>query len=203
MTAWDRADNGDILSASTPASRDSLLRLELSMTVIAALRETSDAILFSADTGGMEQPGGIRVRLGTKLRKHPEAPLIWAAAGNPTIGDDFTNWLTRYSWPPPDWATFRDQAIDYLSRLNRRQRELIQLAAKGPPSASDTTVILLAGWLNDELDLLELGDDGKAISYAADGFHAVGGGKVPAYVAHRVLDTLKESPEMKLRRICE
>ena len=98
------------------------------MTVIAAMRESEDAILLAADSGGWEEPGG-RIHVADKLQAHATAPIAWASAGNTTVGSDFDKWLKAYDWPPADWTTFRDEAIESLSRLNGRQRELVALPA--------------------------------------------------------------------------
>ena len=169
------------------------------MTVIAAIREHDTALLIAADTGGEENPGQIPIVVPNKLRRHPSAPLAWAAAGNETIGADFSEWLVSYAWPPQDWKKFRDEAIEYLSQLNGRQRELLSLARK-EPAASDTAVVLVAGWLGTP-EILELGDDAKVTSYIDDGFHAVGSGKAHAYIAHRTLEGITGSPIEKVHRL--
>jgi len=176
-----------------------LVLKEPPVTIIATLRESDTSILIAADSGGVEEPPGIRIQFPIKLRKHTTAPLAWGYTGNPTIGDDFTDWLRDYEWPPTSWRTFRDDAIRYLATLNGKQRELVELS-RAKPGEGDTAQILLAGWL-DRPEILELNDRGLATSYSDDQFQAVGAGKPVALIAYWVLEGVIPSPLEKMKLI--
>jgi len=176
-----------------------LVLKEPPVTIIATLRESDTAVLIAADSGGMETPGNIRIQFPIKLRKHSTASLAWGYTGNPTIGDDFTDWLKAYEWPPTSWRTFRDDAIRYLATLNGKQRELVELS-RARPGEEDTAQVLLVGWLGRP-EILELDDRGLATSYSDDQFHAVGTGKVVALIAYKALEDEPSSPLEKMERI--
>jgi hypothetical protein len=117
------------------------------VTVIAAMVESDTSLLLAADSGETEMPGQLRSVFLGKLRRHPSAPLAWAATGDVQLGKDFTMWLEKYEWPAPSWDVFRDQAAEQLARINGRRRALAKLAGV-ELSENDCASVLIAGWID-------------------------------------------------------
>ena len=148
------------------------------------MRETEESILIACDTEVMEGEN-LRIPGVLKLKRHRTVSLSWGIAGNRAIGDDFSHWLSIYDWPPSDWPSFSEDVAGHLSELNGKQRERTKRAGL-EPTESEIACCLLVGWL-DEPQIYEFDERGRITPYWGKGFHAIGQGKVPAYVAHRTL----------------
>ena len=144
------------------------------MTIIVALRESSDSVLIAADSMQTET-GGIRSFTENKLQHHATAPLAWGITGNGTIGVKFDRWAKALPWPPKDWNELEQLITAYLSELNGNQRRLCSLAnvEVGP---EDVTSVLVVAHL-DEPKILEVDDRGIATVHTRE-FHAIGTGHV-------------------------
>ena len=161
------------------------LELKEPVTLIAAMVERDDALLIAADSGQVESPEGLRGEYKGKLRQHVRLPLAWGVAGQPTRGDEFSDWPREHDMPS-DWPTARDEMAEHVAQLNGRQRELATLAGVKADSAELFTV-LAAGWLGGVMDIVELDHHGNANSYMREKFHAVGSGKGGALIAYSTL----------------
>jgi hypothetical protein len=177
------------------ADRKFIAKLKESpMTIVAAMRESATSILLAGDSGARE---GVDIKLGSlhKLRSHPKNCLAWGISGNVAVGfEDFTPWLESYNWPPSDWKTFRDQAIDKLSELNGAQRRLA-IKAEIKPDDNHVADCLVVGWL-DHPEIYLLGADGIAQSYSDMAFEAIGSGAVNAWLAHMTLQHISSVPKL-------
>jgi hypothetical protein len=72
-------------------------------------------------------------------------------------------------------------AAETLARLNGQLRRLVRLS-RHKPGQEDATSVLLVGW-PDGPEMLEIDDRGRPASYTYQRFHAIGSGKVHAYIA--------------------
>jgi len=171
------------------------------MTIVAALKD-GDSILIGADSGGVENPGEIRLYGEDKLEEHPNGMIAWAYSGEGVIGDNFTTWMKQHEWPPSGWQDFLDEATEYLARLNGRRRELMRLSGV-KPGESDTTSILMVGYLDNVSFIIELEDNAMTTPY--NEFHAIGTAKPHAYIAKSALQGIKFKPGeiIRFHRIME
>lgn len=169
------------------ALRDGL-QVEASMTVIVAMRESDDAILIGSD-GEFTDTLGLR-DTDTKLRRIEEEAVVWGCTGSSTVGDDFSEWLRQFKWPPPNWKVFRDDAVEKLADLNGRQRTLV---AKAGAEWKDeyAAECLLTGWIGEIPEMFEFNNRGEVTSYIKQGFYAIGAGRLIASVADRILRRLQ------------
>jgi ATP-dependent protease HslVU (ClpYQ) peptidase subunit len=154
------------------------------VTIIVAMRENDDSVLIAADGESMES-SLLRMKNNSKLGKHPAGLIAWGTSGNSAIGEVFSAWLQSYTWPPKDWFTFKEQAIEELSRLNGRQRELTKLS--GAEVKDDYLCSCLLVGLIDSAGIYELDIVGRASPYWEVGFQAIGSGRLHAGVAYRTL----------------
>ena len=143
------------------------------MTLIAAL-DCGDHLLFATDSMVTESAG-----LTFAMRKtnvHREARIAWGFAGDEGIGRRFNTWMNEYPiGEGATWQSVSDAAIEELSRLNGRKRELGQLA-KIESKDEDLTTVLMAGEIGGALDVWELSDRGAAASVRHREFFAIGSG---------------------------
>jgi hypothetical protein len=160
------------------------------MTIVVAMKENDNSILLSSDSGAFDASTNLRFNNCRKLSFHPKALLAWGYSGNPSIGwEDFTPWLKSYNWPPIDWRTFRNQAIDKLAELTGEQRKLaIKAGAKS--DEGNLADCLIVGYL-DRPEIYYLGVDGNAQSYWDMGFNAIGNGANNAWVSYTALEYLR------------
>lgn len=153
------------------------------MTIIVALKESDTSILLATDSEVSEE-GGLRLTK-QKLREHRARPIAWGFGGDNVIHtEEFTQWL-QSGERPKEWLPFAKEAIEEFAKLNGRLIQLVKLTQRNP-TERDMVICLLAGWL-DGPNIIELNERGKATSYWESGFHAIGGGKVPAYTAYKVI----------------
>jgi len=197
LPRWDTLSSEKEL-ANLPAD----FKRRRQMTIITALRENNDAILIACDSGANETAGGIRITIPQKLYRHEAGSLAWATAGDTSIGDEFTNWLREFGWPPPSWQAFKNAAIGELSRLNGLQRKMMRRAGL-KPKETDGTAALVAGWIEGKSEILEFGSDGKVTSYLEDGFKAIGSGESHALIAYITMKPFRISALERLRHLTQ
>jgi ATP-dependent protease HslVU (ClpYQ) peptidase subunit len=168
------------------------------VTILVALRESDEVILFAADSCETESPGDLQSTYLHKLNKHESAPLVWAAAGNSSIGEAFTRRLKTKTPFPATWEALQNRAAEHLARLNGRRRRLKTLSAHAAPG-DDTAEVLIAGWV-DRPEIIELDDSGGITPHLARDIAAIGSGKAHAIIAYRTLTPIVQLTPLERMR---
>lgn len=153
---------------------------EFPMTIVALMKESEDSLLLAADSQFTD--GDIKSTY-SKLRKVSSQLVAWSSAGNPSIGlDEFGEWLKTYDFLEKNWASFAEDAIGQLSRLNGAQRERTRMSGVewNKNFAAD---VIIAGWLADTMGAYALSDDGRFHDALQHGFEAIGTGAKYAKIA--------------------
>lgn len=175
-----------------------LFRERMNLTVIIAMKESSDALLIGADKMNIES-NQLKVVVNTKLFKHPKENIVWGCAGDKEIArHEFNPWLQSFDIGN-DWQVFKKKVADKIAELNGEQRARMRKAGVEP---DDSSVIscLLVGWINEEPQIIEFTNDGKIASYIEDGFQAIGIQRIP-YGAYMATIHAEASNEMKFKNI--
>jgi hypothetical protein len=154
------------------------------MTIIAAL-DAGDHLLLASDSM-MTEATGIRITR-QKLDILPNLPFAWGFSGDAGIGNQFRDWLMSWTWPADaTWRGVADAAIEELSRLNGRKRNLNELAGVDTTD-DDLATVLMAGYVGGVPDIFELTNRGAAASVKNAVLAAIGSGETHARVAYHTL----------------
>ena len=166
------------------------------MTIVCAVKESSDSILMGADTRVVDSAG--IARLMPKMRQLRSEPFVWGVANNMEMGlEYFGEWLEAYSWPPTSWSAFQPEATMALAQINGRGRQLAE-AARVPPNVPHVTEVILSGWINGEVQIVEMSHDGSSQRRAGLGISAIGSGGMPFLLAY---EAFKEQPLSLLTKV--
>lgn len=144
------------------------------MTIILAMKEADDSVLFAADSRQTESLGLVTTGAG-KVECHKSLPLAWAMSG---AYMESTAELTRQlhaipSWPPQDWKSFTDTLAMQVAQFNGESRQRAQ-AARVQADDNHLFSVLFVCWIGNALHILEVDDQGRATPYEREEFKALG-----------------------------
>jgi len=164
------------------------------MTLIAAMK--GDGCLFlAADSHVVENDCRMTVRKLEKLEAPNDPPLAWGFFGDEGIGREFGRKLRaifRRQLPRNvDWDSFKDKAVLELARVNAKRRESAQTALSGHQPASAS--VLLAGYLSNVPNVLELDDSGGWYFIEEHNTMAIGDGKTHFQIVFKMIT--REAPD--------
>jgi proteasome beta subunit len=161
---------------------------DLPVTIIAALR-CDDGLLLASDS---EVSDGVLTWQQNKLDTLDDRPLAWGYSGAEDIGVEFGAWLRVQDWTAiHDWRAFRDAAANTFSQLNGEKRRIMNRAGTRP-KAEDTADVLIAGYINDTPEFLEIDNKGRATFCRHLRFAAIGSGKSHAIIVYRTAVALSK-----------
>lgn len=160
------------------------------MTIIAAIFESDDSILVSADSQVTESPSMLRSLTALKLQSHNTAPLAWGAAGDYSLGVRFSEWLREYEFPPKDRDKLRDDLSKKLAELNGKQRKIIKLSGV-EVKEENLCDALIATWLDGPV-IFDAENNGIATFVSREqGFKAIGSGSYHFSLVYTAFQIIK------------
>jgi len=171
------------------------------MTLIAALKESDDSVLIASDSAITEYPGGILTDSINKLRKHSREGLVWGTSGDRETGSRFDQWMSNVEWPPDSWDTFSDKCANYLASLNGKLRERMRTAGVNEEEIKKSVIDVLVVSYFQTMHILELESDGKETNY--NNFHAIGTGKIFAWVSYKTIEPINGTSIDKFKIITQ